>query len=169
MLFKHVYFTSIEKKVRTTYTNLSRFCFLGTTPVLAPNMWANEEISKLTPAPGNRTRDLKDCEADALPHDHGHGQMLFEGLYKTQDFFRYFLYSFSVPSFIFSKNRMGVIVAYPQRIVYLFFIFFQRIVSLMVNLFSTKCFLFVYMYIDLLTLYLTWQYWALPIQQKKEI
>ena len=39
---KHIYFTSIEKQVLTTYTNLSRFCFLGTTPVLAPNVWANE-------------------------------------------------------------------------------------------------------------------------------
>ena len=57
--FKQIYFTSIEKQVLTTYTNLSRFCFLGTTPVLAPNVWANEKIPKLTPAPGNRTRDLK--------------------------------------------------------------------------------------------------------------
>ena len=58
--FKHIYFTSIEEKqVLTTYTNLSRFCFLGTTPVLAPNVWANDKIPKLTPAPGNRTQDLK--------------------------------------------------------------------------------------------------------------
>ena len=57
--FKHIYFTSIEKQVLTTYTNLSGFCFLGTAPVLAPNVWANEKIPKLTPAPGNRTRDLK--------------------------------------------------------------------------------------------------------------
>ena len=41
--FKHIYFTSIEKQVLTTYFNLSRFCFLGTTPVLAPNVWANEK------------------------------------------------------------------------------------------------------------------------------
>ena len=41
--FKHIYFTSIEKQVLTTSTNLSRFCFLGTTPVLAPNVWANEK------------------------------------------------------------------------------------------------------------------------------
>ena len=57
--FKHNFFTSIEKQVFTTYTNFSRFCFLGTTPVLAPNLWANGKISTLTPAPGNRTRDLK--------------------------------------------------------------------------------------------------------------
>ena len=57
--FKHIYFTSIEKQVLTTYTNLSPFCFLGTAPVLAPNVWANEKIPKLTPAPGNLTRDLK--------------------------------------------------------------------------------------------------------------
>ena len=30
--------------------------------------------------------------------------MLFEGRYKTQDYFRYFLLLFSVPSFIFSKG-----------------------------------------------------------------
>ena len=41
--FKHIYFTSIEKQVLTTYTNLSRFCFLGTTPTLAPKVWANEK------------------------------------------------------------------------------------------------------------------------------
>ena len=41
--FKHLYFTSIEKQVLATYTNLSRFCFLGTTPVIAPNAWANEK------------------------------------------------------------------------------------------------------------------------------
>ena len=61
--FKHIYFTSIEKQVLTTYTNLSRFCFLGTTPVLAPNVWANEKsppkkIPKLRPAPGTRTWDF---------------------------------------------------------------------------------------------------------------
>ena len=39
---KHVYFTSIEKQVLTIYTNLSRFCLLGTTPTLAPNVLANE-------------------------------------------------------------------------------------------------------------------------------
>ena len=47
--FKDIYFTSIEKQALTIYTNLSlsRFCFLGTTPVLPPNMWANEKISKV--------------------------------------------------------------------------------------------------------------------------
>ena len=40
--FKHIYLTSIEKKVLTIYTHLSRFCFLGATKVLAPNVWANE-------------------------------------------------------------------------------------------------------------------------------
>ena len=43
--------------------------------------------------------------------------MLFEGRYKTQDYFRYFLHLFSVPSFIFSKNGRRLILAYPQRIV----------------------------------------------------
>ena len=58
-MFKHIYFTSIEKQVLTTYANLSRFFFLGTTPVPAPNVWANEKIPKLTPAPRNQTWDLK--------------------------------------------------------------------------------------------------------------
>ena len=65
---KHIYFTSIDKKVLTTYTNLSRFCFLGTTPVLASNLWANEKIPKLTPAPGNRTRDLKITSRPRTPN-----------------------------------------------------------------------------------------------------
>ena len=38
--------------------------------------------------------------------------MPFEGGYKTQDYFRYFLHLFSVPSFIFSKNGRGLILAY---------------------------------------------------------
>ena len=44
--FKHIYFTSIEKQVPTTYTNLSRDSNSG----------------------------LHDCKADALPHDHGQHQ-----------------------------------------------------------------------------------------------
>ena len=47
------------KQVLTTCTDLSRFCFLETTPVLAPNMWADEKIPELTPVPGNRTWNLK--------------------------------------------------------------------------------------------------------------
>ena len=31
--------------------------------------------------------------------------MLFEGRYKTQDYIRYFLHLFSVPSFIFEKRE----------------------------------------------------------------
>ena len=46
--------------------------------------------------------------------------MLFEGRYKTQDYFRYFLNLFPVPSFIFSKNGRGFILVYPQRIVYVY-------------------------------------------------
>ena len=49
---KHFYFTSIEKQVFTTYTNLSRFCFLGTTPVFAPNVWANEKSQSGDLLPG---------------------------------------------------------------------------------------------------------------------
>ena len=44
-------------------------------------------------------------------------QMLFQGRYNTQDYFRYFLHLFSVPSFIFSKNGNGLILLYPHRIV----------------------------------------------------
>ena len=40
--FKHIDFTSIEQQVLTTYTNLCRFCFFGTVPVLPPNVGANE-------------------------------------------------------------------------------------------------------------------------------
>ena len=40
---KHIYFTLTEKQVLSTYNNLSRFCFLGTTPELMPNVWANEK------------------------------------------------------------------------------------------------------------------------------
>ena len=67
----NIYFTSIQKQVLTTYTNLSRFCFLGTIPVLVPNVWANEN-----PKVDTRFRESNpepyDCEADALPHNHGH-------------------------------------------------------------------------------------------------
>ena len=41
----------------------------------------------------------------------------FEARHKTQDYFRHFLHLFSVPSFIFSKNGRGLILAYPQRVV----------------------------------------------------
>ena len=57
--FNHIYFTWIKKQVLTTYTNLFRFCFLGTTPVLAQNVSANEKIPKLRSAPGTQTWDLK--------------------------------------------------------------------------------------------------------------
>ena len=42
-------------------------------------------------------------------------QMLFEGRYKTQDYFRYFLHLFSVPSFIFSKNWRGAHSCLPSK------------------------------------------------------
>ena len=41
--------------------------------------------------------------------------MLFEGGYKTQDYFRYFLHLFSVPSFIFSKNGRGAYSCLPLK------------------------------------------------------
>ena len=69
--FIQIYFTSIEKQVFTANTNLSRFYFQGTTPVLAPNVWIIEN-----PEVDTRSLESKsgphDCEADAPPHDHGH-------------------------------------------------------------------------------------------------
>ena len=43
--------------------------------------------------------------------------MLFEGRYKTQDYFQHFLHLLSIPSFIFSRTRRMLILGYPQRIV----------------------------------------------------
>ena len=40
--FKCTHFTSIEKQVLTTYINLSQFCLLETTPVLALNVLAKD-------------------------------------------------------------------------------------------------------------------------------
>ena len=84
VLFKHIYFTLIEKQVLTTYTNLSRFCFLGTTPVLAPYVWANEN-----PQVDTRSRvsnsGPQDCEADAVPYDHGHHKVALTH-YRTTNF-----------------------------------------------------------------------------------
>ena len=69
--FKHIYFTSIEKQVLTTYTNLSRFA-----------SWELHQYSRRmcgpmkNPKVETRSRDSNlgphDCKADALPHDHGH-------------------------------------------------------------------------------------------------
>ena len=41
--------------------------------------------------------------------------MLFEGRYKTQDYFRYFLHLFSVPSFIFFEKRKGSYSCLPSK------------------------------------------------------
>ena len=68
--FKHIYFTSIEKQVLTTYTNPSRFCFLGTTPVLAPNVGPMKN-PKVETRSWDSNLGSQDCKADALPHDHG--------------------------------------------------------------------------------------------------
>ena len=72
--FKHIYLKSIEKQVLTTDTNLSQFCFLGTTPVLAPNVWANEKSQVVTRSWDSNSQRYG-CEADALPHDHGHHEL----------------------------------------------------------------------------------------------
>ena len=43
---------------------LSQFCSLGTTSVLAPNLWTNVSWE-------SNSRPY-DCETDGLPYDHGH-------------------------------------------------------------------------------------------------
>ena len=52
--------------------------------------------------------------------------MLFKGRYKTQNYCRYFLHLFSVPSFILSKKGRGLILAYRQRIVYVIHYLFSK-------------------------------------------
>ena len=76
---------------------------------------------------------------------------IFEGRYKTQYFDIFFIF-FSVLSFMFSENGRGLFLLTRKGYFELFIIFIQSMVSRMVILFSTKCFLFVYMYIDLLKL-----------------
>ena len=61
----------LRNTVLTTSTNLYRFCFLGTTSVLALDMWANEN-PKVDTRSQESNLGAYDCEADALPHDHGH-------------------------------------------------------------------------------------------------
>ena len=78
--------------------------------------------------------------------------MFCESRYKTQDYFQYFLHLFSVPSLIFSKKLKGALFCLPSKDSQLFTVFIQKMVSRMVILFGTKCFSFVYMYIDLFKL-----------------
>ena len=74
--------------------------------------------------------------------------MLFERRYKTQPNFRYFLFH----HLSFRKTE-GAYSCLPSKDNLNYsFIFIQRTVLLIVILFSTKCFLFVNMYIDLLKL-----------------
>ena len=76
---KNIYFTWNEKQVLTTYTNLSRFCSLGTTPVPSSNEWANEN-----PKVDTRSRESNSgpygFEVDTLPHDQGHHIINFSAL-----------------------------------------------------------------------------------------
>ena len=77
----------------------------------------------------------------------------FRASIQNTSLFSIFSSFISVPSFIFSKNGKGVYSCLPSKDSLNYsFIFIQRMVALMVILFSTKCFLFVYMYIDLLKL-----------------
>ena len=52
-------------------TNLTRVCFPGPKPVLALNVWANGNPKDDTSSRKPSSR-LYGCEADALPHNHGH-------------------------------------------------------------------------------------------------
>ena len=72
-------------------------------------------------------------------------QMLFEGRYKTR--------LFSIFSSFISCSKKRAYSCLPLEDIFNFFIIFiRRMISLIVILFSTKCFLFVYIYIDLLKL-----------------
>ena len=74
--FIAIYFgTSTEKHVHTAWASLSRFCFLGPTPVLAPNVLANENPKVDTCSRESNSRPY-DSETDALPHDHRHHNIL---------------------------------------------------------------------------------------------
>ena len=57
----HVYCIMIEKQVLPTYTNLSRFYFLGTTPALVPNVLDNEQSQGHTHSRESNSRP-NDCE-----------------------------------------------------------------------------------------------------------
>ena len=78
--------------------------------------------------------------------------MFYEGRYKTQDYFLYFLYLFSVPSLIFSKKLKGAYFCLPSKDSLNYSISLFKGWFHLWSLFSTKCFLFVYMYIDLFKL-----------------
>ena len=69
--FNQFYLTSIEKQDLTTLINLARFCFTGTTPILSPNVWANEN-PKVDTCSRESNSGPQDREADALPLEHGH-------------------------------------------------------------------------------------------------
>ena len=56
---KRIYFTLIEKQVLTTCTNLPQFRFLGTIHQYSRQTVCGQmKVPKLTPAPGNQTREL---------------------------------------------------------------------------------------------------------------
>ena len=78
--------------------------------------------------------------------------MRFKGRYKTQYYFDIFIIYFLFYHLCFRKTEEGFFLLTRKGQFKLFIIFIQRMVSLMVILFTTKCFLFVYMYIDLLKL-----------------
>ena len=72
---KYISFPSIVRQFLTSYTNFSQFCFLGTTPVHAPNVWANENHKVDV-----HSWELNSGPYDALPRDHGHQNVILDGL-----------------------------------------------------------------------------------------
>ena len=52
-----LFYIDWETRTNNLYFNVYRFCFFGTTSILAPKVWS-KKIPKLTPTPWDRTRDL---------------------------------------------------------------------------------------------------------------
>ena len=63
--------TSNEKQVPKSYTKLSRLYFLGTTTVQVPDVLVIEN-AKVDTQSWESNSGPYDCQADALPHNHGH-------------------------------------------------------------------------------------------------
>ena len=78
--------------------------------------------------------------------------MLFEGRYKTKDYFRYFFIYFLFYHSSFRKTEGGLILAYAQRIVKIIHYLYSKDGFTYGHPILCKCSLFVYMYIDLLKL-----------------
>ena len=78
--------------------------------------------------------------------------MLFKGRYKRQDYFQTFRHLFSVTSFICRKSKRAYSCLPSKDSLNYSLSLYKDGFTYGFILFSTKCFLFVYMYIDLLKL-----------------